>query len=81
MTEKATNLKARMKKKALDIERLDTLESVETFESLKNDAENKMALANALLAEATEAKKKGQLEIAEEKERLKGTALLRTVDL
>ena len=81
MTEKATNLKARMKKKALDIERLDTLESVETFESLKNDAENKMALANALLAEATEAKKKAQLEIAEEKERLKGTALLRTVDL
>jgi len=71
MTEKATNLKARIRKKPLEIERLDTLESKETFESLKNDAENKMVLANIMLAEATEAKRKAQLEIAEEKERAK----------
>ena len=70
MTEKMTNMRTRMRRKP-EIERLDTLESVETFESLKNDAEKKMEMANALLAEATEAKRQAELEIAEEKERLK----------
>jgi hypothetical protein len=70
ITEKATNNKARLRRN----HRLQTLETVETFESLKQDAENTMAMANSLLAEATEAKRQAQLEIAREKDRLKAAA-------
>ena len=81
-TEKATNSKTRLKRnKSFNIDRLDTLESVETFESLKNDAENKMAMANTMLPDAMEEKRKAQLEITERLEAAKNVqTIAKTVE-
>ena len=74
ITEKVTNNKSRLKRnQAAEVDGLEALESVGTFESMKNDAENKMAMANTMLADVVDARlanRRAEMEIAKEKERM-----------
>ncbi len=74
ITEKVTNNKSRLRRnQAAEFDGLEALESVGTFESMKNDAENKMAMANTMLADVVDARlanQRAEKEIAKEKERM-----------
>lgn len=74
VTEKVTNNKSRLRRnQAAAFDGLEALESVGTFESMKNDAENKMAMANTMLADVVDARlanERAEKEIAKEKERM-----------